>query len=72
MASKKFITLVVLFILILMLLFASSKVESTGVAEASKLGSKSQKLGRNPNTYDRCRGHNYYSNNDCTESHSDP
>ncbi|KAK7813503.1 hypothetical protein CFP56_005157 [Quercus suber] len=35
MASKKFITLVVLFIL--MLLFASSKVESTGVAEASKL-----------------------------------
>ena len=36
MASKKFITLVVLFILTL--LFASSKGEFTGVAEASKLG----------------------------------
>nr|POF12304.1 hypothetical protein CFP56_71858 [Quercus suber] len=71
MASKKFITLVVLFIL--MLLFASSKVESTGVAEASKLGSKSRKLvsdGYPP--ADGCRGHNYYSNNDCTKSHPDP
>nr|POF01741.1 hypothetical protein CFP56_06128 [Quercus suber] len=46
MASKKFLTLVVLFIL--MLLFASSKVESTGLAEASKLGSKRRKLTKGP------------------------
>ncbi|KAK9994978.1 hypothetical protein SO802_024681 [Lithocarpus litseifolius] len=55
MASKKFITLVVLFIL--MLLFASSKVESTGVAEASKLGSKSRKLVSGPSPDNPvCRG----------------
>ncbi|KAK9994936.1 hypothetical protein SO802_024639 [Lithocarpus litseifolius] len=46
MASKKFITWVGLFIL--MLLFASSKVESRVVAEASKLGSKSRKLAKGP------------------------
>ena len=40
MASKKFITSVVLFIL--MLLFAASKAEFRGVAETSKLGRTSK------------------------------
>ncbi|KAK9994974.1 hypothetical protein SO802_024677 [Lithocarpus litseifolius] len=72
MASKKYITLVVLFIL--MLLFASSNVESTGVAESSKLGSKSGKLVRrliywNPGypPHDSPWNHNC-----CTSTKADP